>query len=256
MKVSVVIPTYNREKVVVGAINSVLSQTLPPDEIIIVDDCSNDETISVIKQNFGDKVRLIENNENRGACYCRNVGIKLSKYQYVAFQDSDDYWLPHKLELQLGQMIEDKASFSFSRFIKVFEHAVELYPAKNFSKFKDLKTILKNPCSTQTIIIDKNICKFRFDEKLSRFQDWDFYFSAIDSDCVISFVEEPTAIVKLSDNSISKNYQAGLNSRLHIYSKLKEIKRFGSALPLVFIFGYYIRKLFFIFRGLKRSESN
>jgi len=98
-KISVVIPTYNRAIYVTQAIESVLAQTVPTDEIIVVDDGSTDNTQEVLKR-FGDRIRYIRQ-DNTGAGIARNTGIKSSKNEYVAFLDSDDLWEPNRLERQL-----------------------------------------------------------------------------------------------------------------------------------------------------------
>lgn len=101
--VSVIIPTYNRESTILRAIKSVLTQHYQNFEIIIVDDCSSDRTVEIIK-NLSKKdkrIKLLLNEKNRGPNYSRNRGIKHSKGQYIALLDSDDEWLRSKLKKQL-----------------------------------------------------------------------------------------------------------------------------------------------------------
>lgn len=88
-RISVIIPTYNREKTIKRCIDSVLNQTYPVYEIIIVDDGSTDKTLSIIEREFGDSVIVIRQ-KHKGAQVARNKGIKLSKGEYIAFLDSDD----------------------------------------------------------------------------------------------------------------------------------------------------------------------
>ena len=96
IRISAVIPAYNCEKYIGRAIQSVLSQTRPVDEIIVVDDGSTDTTAEIVRS-FGDKVKLIQQ-ENAGECAARNTGIKAASCQWVAFLDADDEWLPEKIE--------------------------------------------------------------------------------------------------------------------------------------------------------------
>lgn len=97
--VSVVIPNYNYGRFIAEAIESVLAQTHPIQEIIVVDDGSTDDSIEIIKR-FSAKVKLISQ-QNRGVGAARNVGVKSSNGEFIAFLDADDIWLPTKIEEQL-----------------------------------------------------------------------------------------------------------------------------------------------------------
>lgn len=103
--VSVVIPTYNRSSTLYYALSSVLSQTYQNFEIFVVDDASTDVTPQLMEQ-FADDPRIhyIRFTENRKAGAARNAGMERAKGKYIAFLDSDDSWLPAKLELQVAKM--------------------------------------------------------------------------------------------------------------------------------------------------------
>ena len=98
MKISVVIPAYNSEETIARAINSVLAQTRPADEIIVIDDGSMDKTAQIVGS-YGEKVILIRQ-ENAGVSVARNKGIEAATGDWIAFLDADDEWLPDKLKLQ------------------------------------------------------------------------------------------------------------------------------------------------------------
>lgn len=106
-RVSVVIPTYNRASLLPRAIESVLSQTFQDFEIIIVDDASTDDTGRVVEALPGARVRYVRLPERGGASHARNVGIREARGEWVAFLDSDDEWLPEKLEAQLRRADDD-----------------------------------------------------------------------------------------------------------------------------------------------------
>jgi glycosyltransferase involved in cell wall biosynthesis len=114
--VSVVIPTYNRANDLVRAVKSVLGQTRPPDEIIVVDDGSTDDTGAKI-ETFDGRVVYIRQ-ENRGPGAARNRGIAAAHGEWIAFLDSDDRWLPEKLETQLHLTLETGYPVSFHDFRK------------------------------------------------------------------------------------------------------------------------------------------
>ncbi|MCD6419547.1 MAG: glycosyltransferase [Synergistetes bacterium] len=103
-KVSVIIPTYNRSDLVVKAVDSVLSQTYGDFELIVVDDGSEDDTSDIVMRYNDERLIYIRYVRNRGPSAARNSGIRLSRGEYVAFLDSDDEWLPEKLERQIEVM--------------------------------------------------------------------------------------------------------------------------------------------------------
>jgi len=99
--VSVVIPSYNRARKLLRAISSVLYQTFTHSEVIVVDDGSDDGTAECLKPLMG-HIKYIRHADNMGVSASRNRGIKASRYPFIAFLDSDDYWLPEKLSTQMG----------------------------------------------------------------------------------------------------------------------------------------------------------
>jgi len=103
--VSVIIPTFNRKDSVCLAIQSVLNQTLPPAEIIVVDDGSNDNTSNVVVEQFPN-VKLIQQ-ENHGVSHARNRGIEIASQNWIALLDSDDRWLPNKLAVQMRAIADN-----------------------------------------------------------------------------------------------------------------------------------------------------
>ena len=105
MKISVIIPTFNRKYVLYRAIESVANQTRPPIEIIVVDDGSTDGTKDWLVNSFP-SIRYIYQ-DNKGVSFARNRGIEVSKGSWVSFLDSDDEWIPTKLEEQESYIIEN-----------------------------------------------------------------------------------------------------------------------------------------------------
>ena len=100
--VSVVIPTFDRAQLLGRALDSVLEQTRPPAEIVVVDDGSADDTPSLVRARYP-QVRLLQQS-NRGVSAARNLGIKEARHEWIALLDSDDEWRPHKLERQLDEL--------------------------------------------------------------------------------------------------------------------------------------------------------
>lgn len=101
-KISIIIPVFNTEKYLAEAIESVLSQTLKPTEIIVVDDGSTDKSVEIARQ-FEPLVRIISQ-ANKGVGAARNVGIQETSGDFLAFLDADDFWTENKLEIQLSYL--------------------------------------------------------------------------------------------------------------------------------------------------------
>ncbi len=115
LSVSIIIPTYNRANMVVGAVESVLRQCRPEDEVIVVDDGSTDNTEAVLKP-LSDRIRYLKT-ANAGAGNARNRGIQEAKNDLIAFLDSDDEWMPGKLDLQRSLMqARPEILYTFSDF--------------------------------------------------------------------------------------------------------------------------------------------
>lgn len=103
-RASVIIPTYDRAEVLPRAIDSVLAQSFKELELIVVDDASTDETESVVRSYEDPRITYLSHDTNRGGSAARNTGIEASTGEYVAFLDSDDEWLPTKLERQITHL--------------------------------------------------------------------------------------------------------------------------------------------------------
>lgn len=119
--VSIVMPTYNCENFIVQTIESVLLQTYSDFEILVVDDCSSDSTVSLVKKIADSRIKLFINETNKGAAYSRNLAISKAKGDYIAFLDGDDLWEPTKLERQISFMKNNNYDFSYTKYDEINE---------------------------------------------------------------------------------------------------------------------------------------
>jgi glycosyltransferase involved in cell wall biosynthesis len=117
MRLSSIIPNYNRETLIGETIENLLEQTHPPDEIIVVDDGSTDRSVAVI-QSFGNKVRLLQQT-NQGPGAARNAGLQMATGDFIQFQDSDDLFSRNKLEVQADLLERTGGDIAFSPWVKV-----------------------------------------------------------------------------------------------------------------------------------------
>lgn len=157
-KVSVIIPVYNSANYIEKTIDSVLAQTYKDYEIILVDDCSKDNSKDVIEKyvNNNDNIFYLCLSENSGAAVARNKGLELANGRFIAFLDSDDTWECDKLEKQIAQMRSNGYAFSYSRYDYVDENNVTLKKRVILKMHATYKTLLtKTVIGTSTVMIDR-----------------------------------------------------------------------------------------------------
>jgi teichuronic acid biosynthesis glycosyltransferase TuaG len=118
--VSIIIPCYNGEKYIYECLNSVLNQTYKNIEVILINDCSNDDTILIFNElaNNDERLILLNNSQNMGVAYCRNLGIETSNGDYLCFLDSDDTWELNKIQKQLVFMLSNNYSLCYTYYTK------------------------------------------------------------------------------------------------------------------------------------------
>lgn len=122
--VSIIMPSYNTAKYIDETVKSVFAQTYENWELIIVDDCSTDNTDDVVKQFLSDeRIKYFKNAVNSGAAVSRNRAIKEAKGKWIAFLDSDDLWVSDKLEKQIRFMEKNGYHFSYSNYCEIDEQS-------------------------------------------------------------------------------------------------------------------------------------
>ena len=124
--VSIIMPSYNTEKFIKQTIDSVIAQTYTNWELIIVDDCSTDNSIQVINNINDLRIKLFINEKNSGAAISRNKALQEAKGKWIAFLDSDDLWSKDKLKKQIDFMESNNYDFSYTNYIEINENNEEL----------------------------------------------------------------------------------------------------------------------------------
>lgn len=210
--VSVIIPLYNREGTIGMAVNSVLRQTYRDIEVIVVDDGSKDRSLEVVKNIDDERIRIIECEKNGGACIARNLGIENAIGDFIAFQDSDDFWHEDKLEKSIYYLKEKNVDFVFSAVYRKGERGFaedgRIVPSYNLNHEKDKfgKILSLNCVSTQTIVARREVFeRVRFDSGLPRFQDWDLAIQVVKSAFRVYYISEPLVDCYILDDSITSD---------------------------------------------------
>lgn len=119
--VSIITPSYNTARFLQETIECVLAQTYANWEMLIVDDCSTDETDDVVASFTDERIRFFKNDRNRGAAYSRNFALREARGRWIAFLDSDDLWMPDKLEKQIRFMEDNGCAFSYTNYVEMDE---------------------------------------------------------------------------------------------------------------------------------------
>ncbi len=219
--VSVVIPTYNRRNTIVRAVESALGQTYPELEVIVVDDAGTDGTGELMKRYAkAENFRYVKLPQNAGGGGARNKGIALARGEYVAFLDSDDEWLPEKIEKQMA--IAGKypsAGVVFCQMERIYDGSSTVFPGSiDENGFKNFFTVLirENKVGTPTAVVKKSLLDRveGFDVRLPRLQDWDL-FLRLSLITEFAMVDEPLCRVYMQEDSISRKPGALLEA-LHI----------------------------------------
>ncbi|MCM8775444.1 MAG: glycosyltransferase [Candidatus Omnitrophica bacterium] len=178
-RVSIIIPTYNRKHLVSDAIESVLAQTYKDYEIIVVDDGSTDGTEEMIRSKYGDRLHYIRQT-NQGISAARNAGIRSAKGDFIAFLDSDDMWLPEKLEKQITYLDQhSNLGFLCTRFKAYSIHnkdAVRFGPEGFSTKFAEL-LMSDNFIPTSTVMVRRAVLDDvgLFDPDIPTYEDFDLW---------------------------------------------------------------------------------
>jgi len=257
--VSVIIPAHNRAHTIVRAVHSVLSQTCRDIEVIVVDDASTDNTLSVVEAIGDPRVRAVRLERNQGAAGARNRGIDEATGTYVAFQDSDDEWLFDNLRLQVdaitsagpevgavygGRVVygRDGAGVYGARHVKFVPGPADNTDAANLTT----ELMRRNFITPQALMARRAILRQigGFDGLLRCNEDWDLALrlSAVTR---LLYVDQPVVFCHVSDDSISRNRRRDLASRIRILGKLScdgAVQREIQARHLT-VTGYHLAKL-------------
>jgi glycosyltransferase involved in cell wall biosynthesis len=250
--VSVIIPTYNRARTIGRALRSVLQQTYGNLEVIVVDDGSTDRTKNVVEGFNDTRVSYVRLPSKHGANAARNAGIKLATSDFIAFQDSDDEWLPYKIEKQMEvfQAASTDTGVVYTGFIRYCENEAIYLPKRNGLKSGRILTSLLegNFITTQSVVIRRRCFDEvgMFDENIPRFQDWELFLRIAEEYDFIC-IDEPHVVAYHSPISITANdelqpiaFEAILRKHRQIFCRYQKL---ASIYYLLGISSYNVGKM-------------
>ena len=174
-------PMYNSSKYLKMSIDSILNQTFEDFELIIIDDCSKDNSISIVESYKDKRIKLIQNESNLGTVKTRNIGLKEAKGIYIAILDSDDVALPKRLEKQYNYLEKNSHIFLVgSSAIYIDEEGKESRKFRKYDDYKMLAFRLPKSCSiVHSSIMFRNTQRYFYDEKFISAHDYNFYLDLL-----------------------------------------------------------------------------
>jgi len=219
--VSVIIPVYNREKFLAAAVDSVFAQTYRPIQVIIDDDGSTDQS-GAIARSFADVEYIYQ--ENQGVSVARNTGIDAAQGEFVAFLDSDDLWLPRKLETQINYMLEHPEVDITSTKIENFIEAGTEIPS--WFDSEESASLVQKFVFVQTMVMRKavflQVGYFLPDFRSSEDTEW--IWRSKDSKVSIDQISEILTLRRLHGENLS--WQTKLEQKTNLFRIMRQsIKR-------------------------------
>jgi len=199
--VSIIVPTFNREKLILRALESIFTQTYPNIEIIIVDDNSSDNTEGVVKELNRKNIKYFKHTQNTGGGGARNTGIVNANGTFLTFLDSDDEYVNDKIEIQVSYFLDSKCDDKTILFAPVIMNdGKQSVILPQYRDIKDLNIIdyifvEEGLIQTNTIFLKSNFAKeVLFDNTLRKHQDYDFVLRASKLGAKFQMSEKPLTI--------------------------------------------------------------
>jgi len=242
--VSIITPSFNSARYIEETILSVQSQTYQNWEMLIVDDCSTDNTNEIIGKCKDDlRIKPIYLERNIGAAMARNRALEVARGRYIAFLDSDDIWLPPKLEIQLAFMQNNQYAFSFSAYRPFSEDGTKNYRTIHVPKEIDYTQYCKNTIiGCLSVIVDKEKTgDFRMPNIRSS-HDMALWLALMKRGFKAYGLDEVLAKYRVVSNSnTSKKYQAS-KEVWDVYRKVEKLSLLKSSWYFVHYLFYAIKK--------------
>ena len=206
--VSVIMPCYNMASYVSDSIKSVIAQTYPHWELLIVDDASTDETVNIIKSyaQADSRIKFAIKKQNSGISDTRNQCIQMAQGQFLAFLDADDIWHPEKLEKQLSFMLAKNIGFTYSTYDWIDEDGKIMNKFINTIGNLDYKTYLRNTiigCST--VMVNKAITGDVFVPKFRTSEDTATWLDILRKGLMAYAIDESLVSYRIRRKSASSN---------------------------------------------------
>ena len=243
--VSIVMPAYRDGELLRRSVASIQAQTWERWELLLVDDCSPDDTFAVAKALSAEdgRIRAFQTPCNSGPAAARNVALENARGKYVAFLDSDDLWLPDKLERQIAFMESVGAAFSCTAYDRISEDGTRVlgrvtpYPKADYRKV----LYTANPVGNSTVIYDREVLGEVRVPPIRKRNDFALWLSILKKTDYVWGMEDCLARYRVRENSVSSNKRDLMRYQWELYRKVEGLDLGRTALAFA---GLAYNKLF------------
>ena len=217
--VSVIIPYFKKKQHIKNAIKSVLRQTFKNTEIIIIYDDINLEDYDYLINEFKNikNIKIIRNTKNLGAGLSRNIGIKNANGEIIAFLDSDDLWLPNKLEDQLNFMLKNNYKFTFSNYEKKLLSGKIIYVKSSKREFNYNDLLNSCDIGLSTVMLNKNLIGENFFPNLRTKEDYVAWLKITKNNTKAYNIEKSLVVWNQVEYSLSSNFLQKIFDGFKVY---------------------------------------
>lgn len=236
--ISIIMPTYNCGLYIGESLESVIKQTYSNWEVIIIDDCSTDNTQEIVNEYVSkdSRIKYFKLDKNSGAAVARNKAITLANGKYIAFLDSDDIWFEEKLSKQINFMKKNDYYFTCTSYTKIDENGNSLNRIINARTCSDYYEVLKTCPGNSTVIYDS--------EKLGKYQipnikkrnDYVMWLQIIKKSTHLYGLEEALGSHRIRTNAISSNKTSLVNYHWKVYREIENLSIIRSS----YLISYWI----------------
>ncbi len=244
--VSVIIPYYKKIDYIKQSINSVLNQTYKDFEIIVVYDDDTLSDFNLLNKEFKNnpKIKIIRNSSNFGAGVSRNIGIKNSNGEIVAFLDADDFWFPEKLEKQINFMKKNKFDFTFCNYEKNISLKKKIKVESKKDKLGYFDLINSCDIGLSTVMLNKKIIKNNLFPSISTQEDLVAWLKITKENIYAHKLNEYLVIWNKVNNSLSSSFAQKISDAYKVYYVYENFNFFKSIFYLIKLSLFSIKRKF------------
>lgn len=242
-KVSVIIPVYNSSKYLFQCIDSVINQDYNNLEIIIIDDSSSDDSLSIINSFKDKRIKIVKLKKNRGVSYARNKGIDLATGDYICFIDSDDYWYKDKVSKQVKFMKDNDYKFTYGSYLYMKNNHTHV--AKVPKKITYKEALGNTTIFTSTVMFDMNYFKKKhiYMPDIILGQDTACWWKILKGGVTAYGMSDILSVYRISEYSLSSNKLRALKRTWNLY-KLEDISYLKKIYYFIcYLFNAIIRRI-------------